>query len=213
MLLLAEGSHTTKNVAFSWQSSTIFHPFGGHILKCLLLRDIKRVARTIHPGERKIIVLKPHYRPCVVILWRMNPHMSESTNNAQSHCRPRNNQCWWYIKIENLCANTLRHSIYPLEAAPKALHGKDGLIEWWFDPQCHQLAKIMGCSKETSNLKIWENRQNLHAFNLWPVEYHTKINNCSNPTPVLLYAEIYTCFCFGTNLHFLILLAFGYHTK
>ena len=49
-----------------------------------------------------------------------------------------------------------------------------------------------------------ENRQNLHAFNLWPVEYHTKKNSCPNLIPVLLYVETYACFCFSTNLHVLI---------
>jgi hypothetical protein len=38
----------------------------------------------------------------------------------------------------------------------------------------------------------WENRQNLHVFNLWPVIYHTKKNSCANPTPEMLSVEIYT---------------------
>jgi hypothetical protein len=43
------------------------------------------------------------------------------------------------------------------------------------------------------NLKnTWENRQNLHVFNLWPVIYHTHKNSCANPTPETLSVEIYT---------------------
>jgi hypothetical protein len=40
--------------------------------------------------------------------------------------------------------------------------------------------------------KKWEDRQNLHVFNLWPVKYHTKKNSCANPTPERLSVEIYT---------------------
>jgi hypothetical protein len=38
----------------------------------------------------------------------------------------------------------------------------------------------------------WENRQNLHVFNLWPVIHHTEKNSCANPTPETLSVEIYT---------------------
>ncbi len=43
-----------------------------------------------------------------------------------------------------------------------------------------------------SRIKIWENRQNLHVFNFWPVIYHTEKNSCGNPTPERLSVEIYT---------------------
>jgi hypothetical protein len=41
-------------------------------------------------------------------------------------------------------------------------------------------------------ISSWENRQNLHVFNLWPVLYHTKKNSCGNPTLETLSVEIYT---------------------
>jgi hypothetical protein len=42
-----------------------------------------------------------------------------------------------------------------------------------------------------TTIKYWENRQNLHVFNLWPVIYHTKKNSCANPTPETLPVVIY----------------------
>ena len=47
------------------------------------------------------------------------------------------------------------------------------------------------CGVVSACAKIRENRQNLHTFNLWPVEYHTGKNSCPNLKPVLLYIEIY----------------------
>ncbi len=54
-----------KRAAFLARSLTLYSFLLKDMLKCLLLRERKWVAQTMHPKEREIIAIKPHYSACV----------------------------------------------------------------------------------------------------------------------------------------------------
>ncbi len=69
-------------------------------------------------------------------------------------------------------------------AAPIAVDCGDDLL-------CDSKQRTMLSLNNKGMYNHGENRQNLHVLNLWPVKYHTKKNNCANPTPRTLSVEIY----------------------
>jgi hypothetical protein len=69
-----------KRAAFSAWSSTLYSFLFEDMLKCLLLRDRKWVAGTMHTMERETTVVKPHYMPRFSRLWRTDSRQYELAN-------------------------------------------------------------------------------------------------------------------------------------
>jgi hypothetical protein len=62
----------------------------------LLASERQKMGRTNNATrDREIVMIKPHYRPSNLRLWRTDPNWYETANNLQFHSWIQiNNQCW-----------------------------------------------------------------------------------------------------------------------
>ncbi len=135
--------------------STLYSFLFKDMLKCLLLIERKWVAQTMHPKERETIAIKPHYRACVSILWRTDPHQSDSAMMPSTTIGPNvsiDAQSW---VAKNEDEKYLHYFSDDTASIPGSIqcpnrqyfcdpHEKEGQIVCLFDLQCQQFAKIMG---------------------------------------------------------------------